>query len=85
MPTVFSVFGWRFFFYANEGKEPIHIHCKSGEKECKFWLDQKNFDIYEAFSFNLSPKDRRLVKKLVFQYFEFIEEKWAEFQRRKSE
>jgi hypothetical protein len=33
MPTVLYIMGWRFFFYADEGNEPIHIHCKKAEKE----------------------------------------------------
>ncbi|MFP4031244.1 MAG: DUF4160 domain-containing protein [Desulfococcaceae bacterium] len=36
MPTILKILGWRLFFYANEGKEPIHIHCRKGEMECKF-------------------------------------------------
>ena len=39
MPTILLIFGWRLFFYANEGNEPIHVHCRKGEKECKYWLD----------------------------------------------
>ncbi len=36
MPTVIFLFGWRFFFYSDEGNEPMHIHCEKGEKEPKF-------------------------------------------------
>jgi hypothetical protein len=27
----------------------------------------------------MNDKDKRQVKKIIFEYFEFIEEKWAEF------
>ncbi|MBP7634438.1 DUF4160 domain-containing protein [Candidatus Ozemobacteraceae bacterium] len=84
MPTVLMIYGWRFFFYANERNEPIHIHCKSGDKECKYWLDCDDFDAIEAYSYNMSPSDKRLVKKLIFEYFELIENSWKEFQERKS-
>ncbi len=83
MPTILLIMGWRFFFYSNEGREPIHIHCQRGGKECKFWLDSKNFDVSEAFSYNMNNKDKRQVKKLIFEYFEFIEEKWNEFHERR--
>ncbi len=63
MPTILFITGWRFFFYANEGKEPIHIHCQKGEKECKFWLDSDNFDIKAAYTYNMNNKDIRDVKK----------------------
>jgi len=64
MPTVLILLGWRLFFHANEGNEPIHIHCKSGDKECKFWIDVENFDIQEAFALNLSPCDKRQIRKI---------------------
>ena len=50
MPTILLIRGWRFFFYANEANEPIHIHCRKAEKECKYWLDRESFDVEEAFS-----------------------------------
>jgi len=79
MPTILLIMGWRFFFYSNERNEPIHIHARKAEKECKYWLDSENFDIAEAFCFNMNEGDQRQVKKIIFEYFEFIEEKWAEF------
>ncbi len=54
MPTILLIRGWRFFFYANEGHEPIHIHCRKGEKECKYWLDRRNFSLDEAFSYRMN-------------------------------
>ncbi len=84
MPTVLLVKGWRFFFYSNELNEPIHIHCRKGDKECKYWLDSKKFDVREAFSYNLNDKDRRQIMKMIYEYFEYIEDKWSEFQSRGS-
>jgi hypothetical protein len=72
--------GWRFFFYANEGSEPIHVHCRKGDQECKYWLDTENFAIEEAYSYNMGSRDKREVKKIIFEYFEFIEGEWAKFQ-----
>lgn len=74
--------GWRFFFYSNEKNEPIHIHCRNAEKECKYWLDIDIFDLKEAYSYNMNNKDKREVKKIVFEYFEFIEREWNKFQKR---
>lgn len=77
--------GWRFYFYANESNEPIHIHCSKAVKECKYWIDTKNFDIDEAYSFNMNSKDKRQVKKIIFEYFEFIESEWEKFQKEKAQ
>ena len=59
MPTILLILGWRLFFYTNEGNEPIHVHCRKGDLECKYWLDRDNFSLEEAFGFNLGPRDRR--------------------------
>jgi hypothetical protein len=74
--------GWRFFFYSNERNEPIHLHGQKAEKECKYWLDADNFDLREAHSFNMNNKDKREVKRIIFEYFDFIEEEWRKFQVR---
>jgi len=58
MPTILLVMGWRFFFYSNEKNEPIHIHCRKAERECKYWLDTKNFDLQEAYSYSMNNKDK---------------------------
>ena len=83
MPTILQVKGWRFFFYANEGSEPIHVHARNGDKECKYWLKPKTFDIEEAFCYRMNSKDRREVKQIVYLHFEQIEAEWKEFQKRK--
>lgn len=84
MPTILQIFGWRLYFYANEGNEPAHVHCSKGDAECKFWLDRERFDIQEAFAYNVSPKDRRQIRKIVLQHFEYIGAQWDEMQRRKK-
>ena len=83
MPTVLFIFGWRLFFYANEGNEPMHVHCRKAEKECKYWLDSENFEITEEFAINLTARDRREIKRIIFEYFEYIESKWDEFQAKR--
>ncbi len=82
MPTILVIFGWRLHFYANEGNEPIHIHCTKGDMDCKFWLDRENFDIMEAYAYNLTPKERRNIRKIILENFEYIEEEWDEWQRK---
>jgi len=85
MPTILFIIGWRFFFYANEGQEPIHIHCRKGDMECKYWLDRNNFALEEAYSYNMNSSDKRNVKKIIFEYFEFIEKEWDKLQKELSQ
>ena len=83
MPTILFVLGWKFFFYSNEGNEPIHIHCVKGDKESKYWLDIKSFDVTEAFTYKMTARDKREVKKIIFEYFEHIENEWKKFQKKR--
>jgi hypothetical protein len=50
MPTILFLNGWKFYFYSDEGNEPVHIHAEKAEKECKYWLEIELFEIREAFS-----------------------------------
>lgn len=38
MPTVIRIGPYRLFFYANEGREPPHIHAERDDHMAKFWL-----------------------------------------------
>ncbi len=57
MPTILMIFGWRFFFYANERNEPVRVHCRKGDAEAKYWLEVEAFAALEAHSYNMSPAD----------------------------
>ena len=85
MPTILIMLGWRLFFYANERNEPPHVHCRKEDRECKFWLDIENYEITEAYSYNISPRDRREIKKIIYQHFDYIVSEWNRFQEGKLE
>ncbi|MBI5410132.1 MAG: DUF4160 domain-containing protein [Nitrospirae bacterium] len=84
MPTILLISGWRVFFYANEGNEPIHVHCRKGDMECKYWLDRDNYGLEEVFAFNMSSKEKREIRQILFEHFQYIEQQWDEFQRRRQ-
>ncbi|MGF7140466.1 DUF4160 domain-containing protein [Roseimarinus sediminis] len=39
MPEVFRKYGFVFFFYSNEGSEPVHIHVRKAGGFAKFWIE----------------------------------------------
>ncbi|HRE41993.1 MAG TPA: DUF4160 domain-containing protein [Ignavibacteria bacterium] len=82
MPEVFRKNGWRFFFYSNEGNEPIHIHCQNSEKTCKFFIDIKLKELYLADSKNVSNSDISKVKKMIIDNLDVIILKWNEHFKR---
>jgi hypothetical protein len=79
MPTILRIRGWRLFFYANEGDEPIHVHARKAEAECRFRLDAALFDIEEEWSHGLTPRLRREIRKIIFDHFELIVDEWNGF------
>jgi hypothetical protein len=76
VPTILFINGWRFHFYANEGNEPMHIHAEKAEKECKYWMDAAAFELREAFAYNMSPRDVRQVRQVIFENFDYIIGEW---------
>lgn len=39
MPTIFKIGPYRFFFYASDRDEPMHVHVERESSVAKFWLD----------------------------------------------
>jgi hypothetical protein len=76
MPTILVIRGWRVFFYANENREPIHVHAQNGNAECKFWLHPELFDVEEAWAHGLTPRLRREIRQIIFDHFEDIIAEW---------
>jgi len=46
---------------------------------------RKKFDLEEAFVYNMSLNEKRQIRKIIYDHFEYIEEQWDEFQRRRKE
>lgn len=84
MPTILLIMGWRFFFYSNERDEPIHVHCQKAEAEAKYWLDVDGFEAIEANAYNMRPADRRLVRRIIFEHFDYIVSEWTKWQERRN-
>ena len=74
MPTVMRIDGYRFFFFSNEGNEPVHIHVESGDGYCKFWLNP----VALAYSTEYNSSELNKIRKLVEQHSTLIEDSWNE-------
>jgi hypothetical protein len=62
MPKVLYLKGYEFFFYSNEGNEPMHIHIGKAEAMGKIWLEP-NIEIVYMYGF--SPKEIKEILKIV--------------------
>lgn len=74
MPTLFILFGYRFFFWSND-HEPIHVHVIKGDAEGKF--NVLDFDIIENHGFK--KNELRLIESLIEENREIIIGRWNEF------
>jgi hypothetical protein len=61
----------------------MHIHVQKAEMEAKYWIDANAYEIKEAYSFMLSPRDSREVKRLIYQHLDYIIEQWILFHGKK--
>jgi len=79
MLTELLISGWRLYFWANEGSEPIHIHAEKGDIEGKFWLEVDSFEIRTALEYNLTPQAKREIKKIIYGHFDYIVDEWNRY------
>ena len=75
MPTVLRIGAFRFFFYANEGQEPAHIHVQANNKLAKFWLQSVNL----ASSVGFNAKQLNQLLGLVRENEALFLEAWNDF------
>jgi len=47
--------------------------------DCTYWLYVEAFEIREAFFYNMSPKDYRDVRRIIFENFDYIVAEWRRF------
>jgi len=82
MPTIILCKGWRVYFFANEGNEPIHVHCKKGKAICKFWILVHEYDVKKAYVRYMTKREEREIRKILFDHFEEIVEAWEKFKEK---
>jgi hypothetical protein len=75
MPTVLRKRGFEFYFFANEGFEPPHVHADKGNGSVKMWLQP----LTVAESMGLKPAEVRSAMELAEEHRELLLEKWHEF------
>ena len=75
MPTILRIRGLRFHFYSDEGTEPAHIHIRSAEGECKFWLSP----ISLARNRGIPAHQLREIERIVYENQALLMEKFDEY------
>ena len=75
MPTVLRVDAYRFFFYANDRREPQHVHVRRDENMAKFWLDPVRLERSGGFS----RAELRVIQGLLAEHQAELLEAWNDY------
>jgi len=75
MPTVLKVGGYRFFFYAGDRDEPLHVHVERDDKIAKFWLDPIRLQSSGGFNRIEISKMHKIIK----EHHSQLLEAWNEY------
>lgn len=75
MPTIFEIFGLRFFFYSDEHR-PIHVHVVKGDDDAKIQIED---EVKLVYNHGLKSKDLKRALELAEMYKEDIINTWNEY------
>ena len=75
MPTLFTIFGLRFYFYSEEHL-PIHVHVRNSDGRAKIQVDP---EVVLIENNGIKPNDLKKALTLANLYKEQITEFWYEF------
>jgi hypothetical protein len=80
VPTVHREEGVVFYFYAEEGTEPPHVHADKGDGTAKLWLNPLRLARAEG----LKVQEIRQIIRIAEREQAKLLEEWNEFFERKS-
>lgn len=75
MPTIFEIFGLRFFFYSDE-HTPIHVHVVKGDNSAKIEIEP---EIRLIYNHGLKKQDIKRALELTKMYKEEIKTMWYQY------
>lgn len=74
-PTVLRSGPYRFFFFASDRNEPVHVHVGREDKTAKFWLSPAR----QAYNYGFSPNESMRIERLVQQHEAALIGAWHEY------
>ena len=75
MPTVLRSGPYRFFFYANDRDEPLHIHVERDEQVAKFWLEPVRLQSSGGFN----RLELKQIRDIIDKNHGKLEEAWNDY------
>ncbi len=75
MPTILRIGPYRFFFYASDKDEPVHVHVERENNVAKFWLNPVR--LHRSGGFRRQELNR--LSKIIEDNQSGIMEAWDEY------
>ena len=75
MPTIEIIGPYRFFFYASDRNEPIHVHVKKEKATAKYWV----YPVRLQRSKHFRDYELREIERLIETNKEKFVEIWNEY------
>lgn len=82
MPSLFSIDGYRVFFWSAEGNEPIHVHVGKGKPSpnaTKLWLTRGGGCIVASNGSKIPTRELDKLMRVIEAQHRYIESNWRDF------
>ena len=79
MPNLFTVCGYKIYFWSNENNEPIHVHVSKGKPSptaTKIWLTKSGGCIVASNGSNIKSKELNELMEFISAQFFLICDAW---------
>ena len=77
-PTVLRSGPYRFFFFASDRNEPLHVHVARERKTAKFWLRTVRL----SYNYGFAQKELNQIEDLILEHEAELVRAWHEYFKR---
>lgn len=81
MPSLFTVCGYRIYFWSNENDEPIHVHISKGKPSAnatKIWLTKEGKCVIASNGSKIQNRELNELLEIISAQFTMICDAWKE-------
>ena len=82
MPNLFTVSGYKVYFWANENNEPVHVHISKGKPTAnatKIWITRNGGCIVVHNGSGIPQRELNELMDFISAQFFFICREWKKF------
>ena len=82
MPSLFTVSGYKIYFWSNENDEPIHVHVSKGQpspNSTKIWLTRSGGCILASNGSRIPQSELNKLMEFISAQFFIICAEWKRF------